>query len=181
VRRALAVGVVLVASLALGGCGLVGSSKTVPPTPTSTIANALNGLKPVVPSKLTGASAKKATVDLANQIDALIAKTDVVYVDDHSQLVPATSSSGEYYGVLRTISVTPGFDPIQQATLMESLLVAAGWKEEDTTSPTGKYLAALSSSTDPSDAWFLLLGADATVPKQPVITVQLASPDLPKK
>jgi hypothetical protein len=180
-RRALAVGVVLAVSLALGGCSLVGSSKSVAPKPTSTIASALDGLQPVVPSKLTAATAKKATVNLANELDSLIASTDIVYVDDHSKLVPATSTAGSYYGVLRTISVSPELDPIQQATAMEKLLVAAGWVERDTASPTSKYLAALSSSSDPSTAWFLLLGGDNSVPKQPVITVQLASPDIPKK
>jgi hypothetical protein len=179
--RALAVGVVLMVSLALGGCGLVGSSKSTAPKATSTIASALDGLKPVMPSKLTAATAKTSTVNLANEIDSLVASTDVLYVDDHSKLVPATSSAGSYYGVLRTISVSPGLDPIEQATAMEKLLVAAGWIERDTASPTSTYIAALSSSSDPSKAWFLLLGGDATVAKQPVITVQLASPDLPKK
>ena len=63
---------------------------------------------------------------------------------------------------------------------MEKLLVAAGWKLEDSTSATGKYIAAMSSSKTPSKAWFLLLGGDSTVKKQPVVTVQLASPDLAK-
>lgn len=180
-RKALAVGVVLAVSLALGGCSLVGSSKSAAPKSTSTIASALQGLQPAVPSKLTAATAKTATVNLANELDSLVASTDVVYVDDHSKLVAATPTAGSYYGVLRTISVSPGLDPVEQATAMEKLLVAAGWIERETDSPTSKYLAALSSSSDPSTAWFLLLGGDNSVPKQPVITVQLASPDIPKK
>jgi hypothetical protein len=61
---------------------------------------------------------------------------------------------------------------------MEKLLVAAGWKLRDHTTATGKYLAAMSSSTNPTEAWFLLLGGDSTVAKEPVVTVQLASPDI---
>ncbi len=63
---------------------------------------------------------------------------------------------------------------------MEKLLVAAGWKLEDHTTATGKYLAAMSSSTNPAEAWFLLLGGDSTVTKSPVVTVQLASPNIPR-
>jgi hypothetical protein len=134
-----------------------------------------------MPKKFTEAAAKKTTDDLAKQIDSLVAGTDIVYIDNHEKLIPATSSSAATYGVIRTINVSPSLDPLQQAEAMEKLLVAAGWKLEDSTSATGKYLAAMSSSADPSEAWFLLLGGDSTVAKQPVVTVQLASPDIPKK
>ena len=145
------------------------------------MSSALNSLQPVVPKTLTRASAKKATDDLAGQIDALVASTDTVYIDNHEKLVPATSSAAATYAVIRTINVSPSLDPLEQAEAMEKLLVAAGWKLEDSSTAKGKYLAAMSSSPAASRAWFLLLGGDSTVAKQPVVTVQLASPDIPKK
>ncbi|HEX4057869.1 MAG TPA: hypothetical protein VHX87_06085 [Galbitalea sp.] len=166
---------------ALAGCAQAGATPPSTPKPTSSIAGALDSLLPVVPKKLTAASAKKATDNLAKSIDALVAGSDIVYIDNHEKLIPATTSAAATYAVIRTINVSPSLDPLQQAEAMEKLLVAAGWKLEDHSSAKGKYLAAMSSSVDPSQAWFLLLGGDSTVPKQPVVTVQLASPDLPRK
>ncbi len=175
-RRAAAVSALLLATLALAGCTGATPKSTASPSPTS----ALNSLQPVVPKTLNAATAKTATVNLADSIDTLIASTDVVYVDDHSQLVAATKSTPSYYGVLRTITVSTSLDPLQQAEAMEKILVEAGWKEDQTATDKGKYLAALSSNiAAPARSWFLLLGGDSTVTKQPVVTVQLASPDLP--
>ena len=176
VRKVLGVAALAAITLALAGC------TSADPTPTkSTSSSALSSLQPVVPKKLTGATAKTATVNLANSIDALISSPDIVYIDNHAELVPATKTVASYYGVLRTITVSSGLDPLQQAEAMEKLLVAAGWKEDQTSTATkGKYLAALSSDiSNPEQSWFLLLGGDSTVAKQPVVTVQLASPDLP--
>lgn len=183
-RRQREVGLVVVAvaiSLALVGCTAASPGKSAASTPKSTVSSALDALQPVMPKKFTEAAAKKTTDDLAKQIDSLVASTDTVYIDNHEKLIAATSTSAATYGVIRTINVSPSLDPLQQAEAMEKLLVAAGWKLEDSTSATGKYLAAMSSSTDPSKAWFLLLGGDSTVAKQPVVTVQLASPDIAKK
>ena len=175
----IAASVAVVVSLALAGCTSTAPAETSTPKPTT--SSALDSLQPTVPKKLTEASAKKATDDLAKQIDGLVASSDTVYIDSHEEIVPATSTAGATYAVIHTINVSPSLDPLEQAEAMEKLLVAAGWKLQDTTSGTGTYLAAMSSSTVPSRAWFLLLGADSTVKKQPVVTVQLASPDLPKK
>ena len=174
--------VALSVALGLGGCGLVGSGVHSGSTPThsASASNGLNSLQPLVPVTLTAASAQKATVNLAKQLESLVASTDIVHVDDHAQLVPATTSAASYYGDLRTITVSSKLDPNEQATAMEKLLVAAGWTLNDTTSATGRYLAALSSSVEPTRAWFLLLGGDSTVATSPVVTLQLASPDLPK-
>jgi hypothetical protein len=177
IARIVALSAALLAVLA--GCSLVGASAPHTPKPTSSVSGALNSLQPVVPSKLTAASAKSATDALAKNIDSLVAGADVVYIDNHEKLIPKSASAGETYAVIRTINVSPSLDPIQQAEAMEKLLVAAGWKLEDHTSAKGKYLAAMSSSVDPSVSWFLLLGGDSSVPKQPVVTVQLASPDIP--
>jgi hypothetical protein len=177
-RAGHAVAVILAAVLLLSGCSSVHS--TPKPTPVHA-SSALSALLPVAPRTLTAATAKTETTKLADSIDSLIASTDIVYVDDHSQLISATKSAGSYYGILRTITVSTSLDPVQQATAMETLLVQAGWIKRDTTTATGRYLAAMSSSSDGSKAWFLLLGGDSTVAEQPVITVQLASPDLPTK
>jgi hypothetical protein len=168
-------------AIALAGCGLVGTSAAPTPKATSSTSNALDSLQPVVPKKLTAATAKAATVNLAKQIDSLVAGSDIVYIDSHEKLIAQTATTGATYAIIRTINVSQSLDPLEQAEAMEKLLVAAGWKLEDSTSAKGKYLAAMSSSVDPSVAWFLLLGGDSTVAKQPVVTVQLASPDLPRK
>lgn len=175
-RRAAAVVAVVAVCLALAGC----TSGAPATKATSGASSALTTLQPDVPKTLTAANAKTSTVNLANEIDKLIASTDVVYVDDHSKLVAATKSTASYYGVLRTITVSTGLDPLQQAEAMEKLLVEAGWKEDQTSTVKGKYIAAMSSNAAaPARSWFLLLGGDSTVAKQPVVTVQLASPDLP--
>jgi hypothetical protein len=180
-RIATATAVVIAVSVALAGCTLVGSGTAHKPKATSTVSSALNALQPVVPKKLTEASAKKASDDVAKQIDDLVASADTVFIDNHEKLIPATKAEGATYAIIRTINVSPGLDPIEQASAMEKLLVAAGWKLEDSTTATGKYLAAMSSSPTAAKSWFLLLGGDSTVKKQPVVTVQLASPDIPKK
>jgi hypothetical protein len=175
-HKAVAAVAIVAVGLALAGC----TSGTPTTKVTSSASSALDSLLPAVPSAITAATAKTATVNLANSIDALIASSDVVYVDNHSELVAATKTDASYYGVLRTITVSASLDPLQQAEAMEKLLVAAGWTKDQTTTDKGKYLAALSSDpAAPQRSWFLLLGGDSTVAKQPVVTVQLASPDLP--
>ena len=173
--RTIALAVVVGALLA--GCGLVGSGPA-PGANHSRAANPLDPLKPVVPKKLTGATAKTESIRIADQIQDLIAKTDIVFVDNHDEVVPATKTAPSYYGVLRTVNVSKSLDPAMQAQAMAKLLETAGWVERETADDTGKYLVALSSSSDNSRAWFLLLGGDAG-DKKPVITIQLASPDLP--
>jgi len=144
------------------------------------VSNPLNSLQPAVPATLTDVSAKTATDNLAKQIDSLVESSDTVYIDNHEEVIKATKTTGATYAVIRTINVSTALDPVEQAEAMEKLLVAAGWKLRDHTTATGKYLAAMSSSTNPNRAWFLLLGGDKTVAKEPVVTVQLASPDIPK-
>jgi hypothetical protein len=167
---------VLVGAL-LTGCDLVGSGST-PGANHTQAPNPLDPLKPVVPKKLTASTTKTETIRIAGQIQDLIAQTDIVFVDNHDELVPATKTAPSYYGVLRTINVSKTLDPGAQAQAMAKLLETAGWIERETANDTGKYLVALSSSTDSTKAWFLLLGGDAG-DKKPVVTIQLASPDLP--
>jgi hypothetical protein len=175
--RALAAlaGALLVVSL--GGCTLVGSSTPASPAPQSSTSTALGGLHPVMPKKLTAAKAKSETLRVANSIQALIAKTDIIYVDNHDKLVAKTSTTGAYYGVLRTVNVSKSLDPLEQASAMEKLLIAAGWTEQQVNGATSNYSATLTSDGGKSDSWLLVLAADTTASK-PVVVIQLISPDL---
>ena len=172
--RSLALALALSALLA--GCGLVGSGATT--TSSHSPTNALDPLKPVFPTKLTAATAKTETIRIADQIQDLVAGRDIVFVDRHEKLIAATKTAGSYYGVLRTVNVSGSLDPLAQAQAMAKLLETAGWIEREHADDKGKYLVALSSSSDGAKAWFLLLGGDGG-DKKPVVTIQLASPDLP--
>lgn len=176
-RRGLGIIAVLGVGLALGGCSLVGSGSN--PQPTDTTSSALSALVPDYPAKLTAATAKKETVSTADAIQALIATTDVVHVDDHSELVAATTTTGAYYGVERAISTSTGFDVIAQAEAMEKILVQAGWIERESNTSTTGYTVALSTYTN-AGAAALQLQADETAGVAPVIAIVLESPDLPK-
>jgi hypothetical protein len=177
-RPAIATVVGVALALAVSGCGLVGTSPT--PAPTSTLSTALDALVPSYPADYTAAVAKTNTVRAANAIQALIASTDIVHVDDRSTLVAATSTTGSYYGVERAITVTKGFDLILQAQAMEKLLVQAGWISRQTSTTTAGYSVALSTVTSDGPA-VLLLQADETPGVSPAILIELESPDLPKK
>ena len=173
-----AVALALTVSFTVGGCGLVGSSAK--PAPTSTLSSALGSLVPTYPAKLTTATARKNTVRAADAIQALIASTEIVHVDDQSKLVPASTSAGSFYGVERAITVKSGFDVILQAQAMEKLLVQAGWVSRQTSSNTAGYSVALSTSTAAGPS-VLLLEADEAPGAAPALLIELESPDLPKK
>jgi hypothetical protein len=174
---------VLAASIGLGGCTTASSSSAphaTTPTTAPTKASALGALLPTYPTNLTAAVAKTNTVATANAIEDLIAKSDIVNVDDGSQPVAATKTTGAYYGVLRAITVSQGFDVATQGEAMEKLLVAAGWTERQTSNKSGVYSVLLSTATSVGTPSLLLLKADSTVAASPVISIQLISPDLPK-
>lgn len=173
-----AIALALTVGLALGGCNLVGSSAK--PTPTDTASSALDSLVPTYPVPLTAAVAKTNTVRTADEIQALIASTEIVHVDDQSKLVAATTSTGAFYGVERAITTRSGFDVILQAQAMEKLLVQAGWVSRNSTSSTAGYSVALTTVTT-AGASVLLLQADEAPGAPPAILIELESPDLPKK
>jgi len=177
VPRVLGATAVVITSLALGGCGLVGSSAT--PQPTNTLSSALAALVPTYPAHLTAAEAKSETVRTADAIQALIASTNVLYVDDKSRAIAATKTTGAYYGVERAITTASGFDVVEQGQAMEKLLVQAGWIERNTSTTTASYTVAMSTYTN-AGASVLLLEADATAGAPPAIVLELESPDLPK-
>jgi hypothetical protein len=178
VRRAGALAAVgLAFALLLSGCTQGGTSAK--PAPTTTAASALSALVPSYPAKLTTASAKSGTVKAADAIQALIASTEIVHVDDQSKLVAATSSAAAFYGVERAVTTTKGLDVLLQAQAMEKLLVQAGWVSRQTSTNTAGYSVALSTSTAAGTS-VLFLQADETPGAAPAILIELESPDLPK-
>ena len=176
--RALAVAGALAVVFGLAGCSLVGSSPK--PAATSTAPSALASLVPTYPAKLTTATAKSGSVAAADAIQALIATSEIVHVDDQSKLVAATTSTGAFYGVERAVTTQTGFDTIDQGVAMEKLLVEAGWIERAENTSTSAYSVQLTTYTSAGVA-ALLIQADATPGAPPVILIELESPDLPKK
>jgi hypothetical protein len=178
VLRSVVLAGVLSLSLTLAGCSLVGSSPK--PEASGTAPSALSALIPTYPAKLTTPTAKSGSVAAADAIQALIASSEIVHVDDQSKLVAATKSTGAFYGVERAVTATTGFDTIDQGSAMEKLLVEAGWIERAENTSTTAYTVQLTTYT-PAGVAALLIEADATPGAAPVILIELESPDLPKK
>ena len=166
----------LVLLLAVTGCA---ASPTPAPSPTESVP-ADPALSPVFPGDFTGEAAKSETVRIADAIVALLPASIVVNVDNTDRLVPATATSGSYYGVLRIISLAPANDPVAIAKTMVQKLEASGWTQRQSTADaTGVLLVTLSSNRKPNISWLLQLSGDPRVSGQSVIQLQLASPDLP--
>ena len=165
-------------ALTLGGCSLVGSSAK--PAATNTVPSALDALVPTFPATLTPARAKSGSVSAIDAIQALIASSEIVHVDDQSKLVAATKSTGAFYGAERAVTTKSGFDTIDQGVAMEKLLVEAGWIERADNTSTTAYTAQLTTYT-PAGVSALLIEADASPGVAPVLLIELESPDLPRK
>ena len=170
-----AVASVALVALLLSGCTPAadkGGSAT--PTPTATIADP--ALRPVLSQPLTADGAKTETERLADAIDDLIIPSYIVYVDNHSVQVNNTGSSGDAWGVLRTITLTSTTDPSQVAQSLVAELEHSGWVLLHNTTDTGTTVVALASGTKTKEAWYLLVSGDASKVGQSVVTVQLESP-----
>lgn len=176
--RALAAsaGVVLAAAL-LAGC-TDASREGLNPNPAPTAAAEDSPLHPVYPDDFSAATAGPETVRVADEVQSLIDPSDIVHVDDHAQEVPADADGAAYFGVIRTLTLTPTVDPIAQARTIGAGLKAAGWVERDVVDEEGSYFAALSSVAKGKKSWFIVVGGDTSVAGQSVVSVQLASPDL---
>jgi len=158
-----------------------GCSPAERPRPTTTQSVPADpALKTVFPDDFTGDSAKAETLRVADAVVSLLPASIVVNVDNTDQLVPATASSGSYYGVLRIISLDPDNDPVAISKTMVQKLEASGWTERQSTDDaTGVHLVTLSSNRKPNISWLLQLSGDPRVSGQSVIQLQLVSPDLP--
>jgi hypothetical protein len=186
--RATIAAAVLAATLALAGCTAgdrdsESSATSRIPTPTSTPGPTASvtpsAVTPVVPGTLNEESITNETTRLAEAMRALIDSAVIVNVDDHAQVVEKTASAGRYYGIIRTVTLDAKTDPAAVASDMIAKLTASGWLSRDSTNSNGVALTALASGTDPGTAWFVIIGADTSVPGESVLTIQLASPDIP--
>jgi hypothetical protein len=165
-------------AIALAGCTAASVAPSGSPAPSST-AVADSPLRTVFPNPFDSTSAEKETVRIADAIDALIPKASVVYVDNHAQLVAATDKAGSYYGVLRTLTLSPSLDPLATAASIVTDLKAAGWMQLSTKDTGGVHVVTLSSGSLASESWFVVVSGDPSTPGQSVVAVQLASPDIP--
>jgi len=165
--------------LALTGCTTSTDDAAPTVAPTTSAAPTDPDLVPVVPVDLDTDSAETETTRIADAIQGLIDPSDIVNVDDHSQVVDKTTDVAGYYGVIRTITLESSADPVLLAQTIVGVMESSTWLERESTNDAGLYLTALASSTDAASSWFLLVGGDSTVEGQSVLTLQLASPDLP--
>jgi hypothetical protein len=165
------------AALALSGC--TPGAAPDPMVSASPSVSAASPLLPVYPADFTTESAQAESERVAGQIVALIEPASILNDDVHSQAVVATETAGSYWGIIHTITLDPAVDSAAQAKAIANQLQDAGWILRDTTDTDASYLAAMLSDSEASESWFVVVGADLSVPGQSVVTVQLASPDLP--
>lgn len=141
---------------------------------------AASQLLPNISTPLIPAAVQTEAERLVAQLVSTIPGTQVRNNDSHSQEVVKTiAPGGHYWGVISTLSLTSTTDAAATARALSKSLLAAGWIQRDSTDTAANFLSALASSGDPKTAWFVVVGADLSVVTQPVVTVQLASPDLP--
>jgi hypothetical protein len=136
-------------------------------------------LLPVYPTEYTTANVQVETERVAGRITGLVAVAGLIGDDTYSQEIENTESEGSYWGVLNTITLDPAVRAEEQAALVATQLADAGWLLVDRAQAPTDYAVALTSSEDPERAWFLVLGADLSVPGESVVTVRLSSPPLP--
>jgi hypothetical protein len=170
--------VVLPVALLLSGCSA--AAPTTTPTSTATEAPVPVDKNLIVqqPSALDATTAETETKRLADAMVALLPADVVQHTEDVSQLVAKTTGSGHYYAVLRGVLLVSNSDPSAYAKAVSRALIAAGWIERTTSDASGNYLTALQSDRG-STPWIVVVGGDSSVVGQPVVSLQLASPDLP--
>ena len=175
--RTIALVVVLTLAGSLAGCAPTNSLPTPSLTPPATSQDLLNPA--LVPLTLDVVTAETASVEgtrLGDAVQALIDPATIVNVDDKSQVSPAQGELPAYYVVFRTITLDPSVDCLTLAETLATVLGKSGWSLEQSTNEGGIYLAALAGGADSS--WFTLIGGDASVEGQSVVTFQIASPDI---
>ena len=165
--------------LALAGC-TTPAAETPMPTPTLTAAPSTVLNPDLVPMALGVVTEQNAAAEgnrIADALAALIEPTAIINVSDGSQLAPAADDLPPYYVVYRTYSLDPSVDALTLAQTIVAIQLQSGWTSYEETNESGQYLAALSGG--PAEApWFALVGGDASVAGQSVITFQIASPDI---
>ena len=202
-RRVLVIAVAVLAVVAIAGSLVIGSLSAVPgpeqggaptasasggPAPSESPAPSQGArdspLLPVYPDPFTAetvaAESNRVGDLLVGFVDASESGAPNVVNDDAiAQVVPADESGGSYFGVLHTLTLDPSVDATTQVEALRSALVDGGWSEQEVTDTPAQYLLAFTSDPDTPRSWFLVVGADRSEPEQSVVSIQLASPDLP--
>jgi hypothetical protein len=163
--------------LALAGCTPAAVTPTPTPTTTATPVILNPDLVPMALGVVTEQNASAEGARLGDAFAALIDPASIINVSDASQLAPAADDLPPYYVVYRTYTLDPAVDPLALAQTITAIAVKSGWTSYDDTNENGQYLAALSGGADESP-WFALIGGDASVTGQSVVTFQIASPDI---
>lgn len=153
-------------------------ASNIPLPSASATAAADSPLRSRYPATFTVATAEAETIRLADAIDSLNTKS-TTYVDNHNQVVAATTNSPSYYGVLRTLTLGQKISPVITATHIVTSLLEAGWHPLQATVTQGVHVSTLSSGTDVATSWFVVVSGDPTTATQPVVSIALSSPDLP--
>ncbi|MCY7326578.1 MAG: hypothetical protein LH605_10670 [Microbacteriaceae bacterium] len=171
-------------SVLLTGCvaGEPAPSASAPIAPTSspgTDSSEPSPLLPVYPEEYTTPNVQAETERIAVRITGLVAVAGLLGQDSYSQELENTESEGSYWGMLNTITLEPEVDAALQAASVAADLADAGWLLNDRAQSSADYAVALSSDDDPARSWFLVIGADLSVPGESVVTVRLSSPPLP--
>ncbi|WP_165067628.1 hypothetical protein [Marisediminicola senii] len=135
-------------------------------------------LLPVWVEEFTLEYAQTETTRVGDRIAGLVAVAGLLNDDDYSQEVEAVAD-GRYWGIIHTITLDPSVDSAAQAESVVATLDEAGWITRESTDTGESTLTALSSSEQSDQSWFLVIGADLSVEGQSVVTVQLASPNIP--
>ncbi|MFT2816224.1 hypothetical protein [Leifsonia sp. A12D58] len=188
--RIAAATVLLVGALALTGCTAAGAdSASGTPAPTtantdspdasSSEATVVSSVTAIVPTDLNEETISAETTRIAAAVQALIDPALIINVDDHAQFVDKTESVGRYYGILRPITLEPSVDAVRAATEIVSILESSGWINRDVATEADPFLSGLVSSKDDATSWFLAIVGDTSVAGQSVLSIQLASPDIP--
>lgn len=170
----------VVVVLALAGC--TSTPPTPAPVPTATASSVAPAvLEPdVVPVALEVVTAETAAAEgnrIADALEQIIGADSILNVSDASQLAPAADDLPPYYVVYRTYTLDPSVDPIALAQTITAIMLQSTWTSYDETNQGGQYLSALSGGPTETP-WFTLIGGDASVAGQSVVTFQIASPDV---
>lgn len=167
------------AALVLALVGCTPAAETPAPVPTTSAAPTI--LNPdLVPMSLGVVTAENAAAEgnrLGDALEALIDANVIVNISDASQLAPAEDDVAPYYVVYRTYTLSPDVDPLALAQTITAIMRKSGWTVYEESNDNGLYLAPLSSGTA-EVSWFALVGGDASVAGQSVVTFQIASPDI---
>jgi len=168
--------ILTLAVLLLAGCT---GAPDPAPSASASASEEPSPLLPVYPAEPTADAITLETATVAEALARAIGEANIVNDDLNDQTTPATETTGASYAVVQTLTLDPVLDAADQARSLVLTLGEAGWRSADTTDAPSTYLAALVSGEDAATSWFLLVGADLSVPGQSVVTLQLASPDLP--